>query len=178
MRNAYNGTSTTQPHAPKPAFLAAKTVQDLLGGKTFLRRLPVVGVEPTNGTFALEFENSHLAVWNTIGETDNSSCAEDKPLRHDCGFLHITKQECEARGCCFALPPVPGTPQCFFHPRDFNATVSFFYPSANAGDGGTPCWMRVGLLGPTPHDEKVCAATNGKVTLTTVSDEPCFLVPV
>ena len=181
VHNAYNGSSgATQPHAPKPAFLAAKNVQTLLGGKAFVRRLAADGADAGSAFFVLAFDGGTVAAWNAAGPADNRSCAVDKPLKQDCGYLHITKVQCEARGCCFALPPVPGTPQCFYHPTDYNATVSFVPPAATAAGSeaaGPRCWTRVGLLGPTPKDGTVCAASDGKVTID-INDEPCFLVPV
>lgn len=43
-------------------------------------------------------------------------------MRHDCGFHGITREQCEARGCCFAEPNPPNvssgpTPWCFQLPR-------------------------------------------------------------
>ena len=42
------------------------------------------------------------------------SCTLHENLRKDCGFYDITKEQCEAKDCCFAQPSQNGIPWCFY----------------------------------------------------------------
>ena len=93
---------------------------------------------------------------------DKFSCANETahPLtRHTCPGVHagITRQECEAKGCCFddthKAPPGKSWPWCFtrdreYGPRQFHNDADYFV-SASAGDPFVP-WIDQGWWGQPP----------------------------
>jgi len=84
------------------------------------------------------------------------------------GYKNVTKQECEASGCCYQPDHQDHKPWCF-HPGLVNATgqASIEWPDAQA------CFTRSDMLGVSLPD--LCV-TNGVLELV-VNDEPQYLVP-
>eukprot|EP00833_Pecoramyces_ruminatium_P004334 jgi/Orpsp1_1/1178366/evm.model.c7180000065006.1 len=49
----------------------------------------------------------------TTTTTTKPNCPADEKSRVDCGYLGITKRQCEAGGCCWAESETEGIPWCF-----------------------------------------------------------------
>jgi len=113
LRAPYN--SPAQPHQPKPAFLAATTLQRVLSCASSLQRVDVTlpGNSSTDpNAYALVFTTNAsligtsevVAVWKVDGH-EVGKC-EDVGIHSkvDCGYKGIDEATCEARGCCFETP--------------------------------------------------------------------------
>lgn len=108
--------------ALKPAYLAARTLQDALGDSPGLGgRLPAApppgsGLPPANA-FVLAFQPPAgaaplLAVWHNGSLAGRGQCAGFASIV-DCGFYGIDENTCvNGRGCCWAADP-GGGPQCY-----------------------------------------------------------------
>jgi len=158
----------TVPHVPKPAFAAAKAIQQSVGGRALVGPLEAGGGE---GVFALEWEEGVLSAWNWVGSNrTDGSCAMDLRDTARCGS-GLGRAECEAIGCCF-VDDVPnkdiGT---WCHLPPLNYTVS-----AEVATGAiSQCWTRVGLNG-AEFSETECADERGNLMLA-LDDAPVFLIP-
>ena len=155
------------PHAPKPAFSAALSLQAHLGGSELLGRIDAA----ETAVYVLRFAADVLAAWSADG-TPTASCAVPAVQKADCGFYGITRQECLARGCCFGPANASG-PQCFLTAQNFTRTASF---DVGVRDGdGVRCWRVVGLAPLDGEMGSVCAV-RGRLNVT-VDDGVRLLVP-
>lgn len=146
--------SATAPHAPKPAYLAAATLQKHLGALNFSGRVAIAG---DDDAYALSFGGgAAFAVWTAAGPPTGTCPALTE--RRDCGHRGSTRAECEASGCCFELPAPSLGPQCYNRSQVYARQVAFA-----GGAGGSACWRVFGLLG--ADEGEACAAANGSVTI-------------
>ena len=80
---------------PKLSYLAASTLKKLLGNGSYIKRL--------SSNIIKNIHHKPVNVCNAFGKH-----------KKDCGYIGITKEECEGkRGCCFDKPHISG-PQCYY----------------------------------------------------------------
>jgi hypothetical protein len=166
--------SASTPHAPKPSFNAALSLQTHLRGKSFVGRLDAA--QP--GVYVLRFSADVIAAWNADG-TPTVSCALRMVEKVDCGYEGITRASCLAKGCCFGPPNStgPASPQCFFTARNFTRTASFDVGTMGAPRGRNErCW-RVVTLPPNNGSSFGRVCTVGARLSLTVDDGVRLLVP-
>jgi hypothetical protein len=179
VENAYLNASL--PHAPKPSFLAARNLQQLLGHCTFAQRLSPINSTFADLTFILSFSCTRIStqqpstndgdslyalffVFWTLVESGTGSCALADVDKEDCGFYGISKDQCEARGCCFQDPFVSG-PQCYHHsPRGPVPLQVRTVPGR--------CFNVVDVLGES--QVPVCSGADGVLTVD-ASDSPVYV---
>eukprot|EP00730_Choanoeca_flexa_P009517 TRINITY_DN12663_c1_g3_i3.p1 TRINITY_DN12663_c1_g3~~TRINITY_DN12663_c1_g3_i3.p1 ORF type:complete len:347 (+),score=62.91 TRINITY_DN12663_c1_g3_i3:405-1445(+) len=164
--NVYNNESL--PYTPKPSYHAASTLQTILGSKAFVQRLPAAVGDNSSDTLAyvLEFEDNHLAAWNTDGK---SSCDISPRVYQDCGFSGISQSECVSRGCCY-WPNQHTRPWCAFPGvNNYTGEVRF-----QLDDDGVTSLTRVDMLGSALPD--VTKDADGSFHIV-VDDKPQYMLP-
>ena len=95
-----------------------------------------------------------------------SVCPDIGPARQDCGYLHISKDTCTSRGCCWDQNSGNNGPQCFFHTTTGSFEISF-------PETSTTCYSSIDVFG-FVRSQEVCAV-DGIITVN-VTDGPLYLI--
>lgn len=147
----YTGNVST-PFVPKPAYIAALTLQNTVGNAEVITgRIPMVTSQPStsaNDIFIIGFGG--------IPSKKKSDQCGNTPTT-DCGFPGITPEQCTQAGCCFNNQ-TPG-PWCYE------------YPSLPAYTGFA-LWTNATMCPSSPPTQRSDCGFNG-ITLQQCTDRQC-----